>query len=52
MLYSILVLLKSKNFTHHGLMKAVAVGVQKENKKYSPNRVRKSPRSVAVTKSK
>uniref|UniRef100_A0A0K8UHY8 Kinesin-like protein KIF18A n=1 Tax=Bactrocera latifrons TaxID=174628 RepID=A0A0K8UHY8_BACLA len=42
------VLLKSKTFNHHGLLKTVAAGVQKENKKFSPGRVRKSPRSIMV----
>lgn len=42
------VLLKSKTFNHHGLLKTVTAGVQKENKKFSPGRVRKSPRSVMV----
>ncbi|XP_011195760.1 kinesin-like protein KIF18A [Zeugodacus cucurbitae] len=42
------VLLKSKSFNHHGLLKTVAAGVQKENKKFSPVRVRKSPRSIMV----
>ncbi|XP_054731939.1 kinesin-like protein KIF18A [Anastrepha obliqua] len=41
-------LMKSKTFNHHGLLKTVAVGVQKENKKFSPVRVRKSPRSIMV----
>lgn len=39
-----LVLLKSQKFTHGALLKTVAAGVQKENKKFSPNRIRKSPR--------
>lgn len=42
------VLLKSKTFNHHGLLKTVAAGVQKENKKFSPVRVRKSSRSIMV----
>ncbi|XP_067645226.1 kinesin-like protein KIF18A isoform X2 [Eurosta solidaginis] len=42
------VLLKSKTFDHHGLLKTVAGGVQKENKRFSPGRVRKSPRSIMV----
>ncbi|XP_036335784.1 uncharacterized protein LOC118746113 isoform X1 [Rhagoletis pomonella] len=41
-------LLKSKAFNHHSLLKTVAVGVQKENRKFSPVRVRKSPRSIMV----
>ena len=45
------VLLKSQKFTHGALLKTVAAGVQKENKKFSPNRIRKSPRGV-VTKGK
>lgn len=45
------VLLKSQKFTHGALLKTVAAGVQKENKKFSPNRIRKSPRGI-VTKGK
>uniref|UniRef100_A0A1A9W4C1 Kinesin motor domain-containing protein n=1 Tax=Glossina brevipalpis TaxID=37001 RepID=A0A1A9W4C1_9MUSC len=40
------VLLKSKKFTHKNLLRAVAVGIQKENKKASPTRIRKSPRRL------
>uniref|UniRef100_A0A1B0G3A9 Kinesin motor domain-containing protein n=1 Tax=Glossina morsitans morsitans TaxID=37546 RepID=A0A1B0G3A9_GLOMM len=40
------VLLKSRKFTRNNLLKAVAVGVQKENKKISPNRVLKSSRHM------
>ncbi|XP_065361380.1 kinesin-like protein KIF18A [Calliphora vicina] len=39
------VLLKSKKFTH-GTLRTVTGSLQKENKKFSPNRVRKSPRTV------
>ncbi|XP_023291597.2 kinesin-like protein KIF18A [Lucilia cuprina] len=42
------VLLKSKKFSH-ATLRTVAGGLQKENKKFSPNRVRKSPRTL-VTK--
>lgn len=49
-LVDIVVLLKSKKFTHNNLLRTVAAGVQKENiKKCSPSRVRKSPHTV-VTK--
>ncbi|KAI8121322.1 Kinesin-like protein KIF18A [Lucilia cuprina] len=39
------VLLKSKKFSH-ATLRTVAGGLQKENKKFSPNRIRKSPRTV------
>ncbi|XP_037811743.1 kinesin-like protein KIF18A [Lucilia sericata] len=39
------VLLKSKKFSH-ATLRTVAGGLQKENKKFSPNRVRKSPRTL------
>ncbi|XP_055914220.1 kinesin-like protein KIF18A [Eupeodes corollae] len=41
-------LLKS-NITRDTVLKTVTRGIQKENEKYSPNRVRKSPRTTTIT---